>query len=133
MGDTMKKSLAEATSTEKSAIGTYDDLVAAKKKEISALTAAIEAKTMKIGELGVSIVQMKNDLTDTEAALIADNKFLAELGTTCKTKQDEWAETVKTRADELVALAETIKVLNDDDALELFKRPFRVPAPASYR
>jgi len=28
----------------------------------------------------------------------------------------------KTRADELVALADTIKILNDDDALELFKK-----------
>merc|ERR1719450_1877680 len=122
MGDTMKKSLAEATSTETSAIATFDDLVAAKKKEISALTAAIEAKTIKIGELGVSIVQMKNDLTDTEASLMADKKFLSELGTTCKTKEAEWAETVKTRAEELVAISETIKVLNDDDALEIFKK-----------
>lgn len=29
---------------------------------------------------------------------------------------------MKTRAEELVALAETIKILNDDDALELFKK-----------
>jgi len=36
---------------------------------------------------------------------------------------------VKTRADELVALAETIKVLNDDDALELFKKT--LPSAAS--
>merc|ERR1719181_1977836 len=78
MGDTMKKSLADATATEKSAIGTFDELVAAKTKEINALTKAIEAKTLKIGELGVSIVQMKNDLSDTEAALIADKKFLSE-------------------------------------------------------
>merc|ERR1719321_1628308 len=37
-------------------------------------------------------------------------------------KQAEWATIVKTRNEELVALAETIKVLNDDDALELFKK-----------
>jgi hypothetical protein len=122
MGDTMKKSLAEATATEKSAISTFGELVAAKTKEINALTAAIESKTLKVGELGVSIVQMKNDLTDTEASLMEDKQFLGELGTTCKTKEAEWQETVKTRADELVALSETIKILNDDDALELFKK-----------
>merc|ERR1712242_651504 len=33
-----------------------------------------------------------------------------------------WEARSKTRADELVALADTIKVLNDDDALELFKK-----------
>ena len=39
----------------------------------------------------------------------------------CKTKQAEWDEIVKTRADEKDALADTIKMLNSDDALELFK------------
>merc|ERR1719321_1958170 len=37
-------------------------------------------------------------------------------------KQAEWAVIVKTRNEELLALADTIKVLNDDDALELFKK-----------
>jgi len=36
---------------------------------------------------------------------------------------------VKTRAEELAALADTIKVLNDDDALELFKKT--LPSAAS--
>jgi chromosome segregation ATPase len=40
----------------------------------------------------------------------------------CKTKEAEWAEVVKVRAEELVAITETIKILNDDDALELFKK-----------
>lgn len=31
-------------------------------------------------------------------------------------------EIKKTRAEELLALAETIKILNDDDALDLFKK-----------
>ena len=42
------------------------------KKEINALTASIESKIQKIGELAVSIVQTKNDLEDTEQALLAD-------------------------------------------------------------
>merc|ERR1711957_571231 len=44
------------------------------------------------------------------------------MGTSCATKTSEWEERSKTRAEELVALADTIKVLNDDDALELFKK-----------
>jgi chromosome segregation ATPase len=65
---------------------------------------------------------MKNDLTDTEEALAADKQFLAELGSSCKTKAAEWEVRVKTRGEELEALADTIKLLNDDDALELFKK-----------
>jgi len=54
--------------------------------------------------------------------LAEDKKFLAELEKNCATKTAEWEERSKTRAEELVALADTIKVLNDDDALELFKK-----------
>uniref|UniRef100_A0A7S4SIH2 Uncharacterized protein n=1 Tax=Alexandrium monilatum TaxID=311494 RepID=A0A7S4SIH2_9DINO len=122
MGDTMSKGLAEATATEKAAIKTYEELIAAKTKETAALTASIESKTTQIGELGVQIVNMKSDLSDTQASLAEDTKFLAELKGSCDTKTAEWEERSKTRADELVALAETIKVLNDDDALELFKK-----------
>merc|ERR1712156_529708 len=38
------------------------------------------------------------------------------------TKTKEWEERSKTRSEELVALSDTIKVLNDDDALDLFKK-----------
>jgi hypothetical protein len=122
MGDTMAANLADATSTEEAAIKVYKELMAAKTKEVNALTNKIEAKTKQIGELGVSIVQMKEDLSDTAAALREDKQFLAELEKSCSTKTAEWEERSKTRAEELVALAETIKVLNDDDALELFKK-----------
>merc|ERR1712125_255065 len=43
-------------------------------------------------------------------------------GAGCDKKTAEWEASKKTRAEELLALAETIKVLNDDDALELFKK-----------
>merc|ERR1719305_861437 len=79
-------------------------------------------KSVMIGELQVSIVTMKNDLTETEAALIADKKFIADLSKSCETKKAEMEERVKTRSEELVAIQETIKILNDDDALELFKK-----------
>jgi len=67
-------------------------------------------------------VMMKEDLADTQETLGEDKTFLAELEKSCATKTSEWEERSKTRAEELVALADTIKVLNDDDALELFKK-----------
>jgi len=122
MTDTMTASLDEATATENSAIATFDSLIKAKTDEVDALTAAIEDKTKRVGELGVSIVQMKGDLSDSEEALIADTKFLAELKKSCGTKEAEWAIIVKSRSEEMLALADTIKILNDDDALEMFKK-----------
>merc|ERR1740120_197585 len=96
--------------------------MAAKTKEANANQAAIESKIKKIGDLGVAIVNMKNDLSETEAALLDDKKFFADLDKSCATKTSEWEERSKTRSDELLALADTIKLLNDDDALELFKK-----------
>merc|ERR1719359_2112344 len=129
MDDTMSGELADITATEDSAVKTYGELMSAKTKEVEALTATIESKTKSIGDLGVSIVQMKNDLTETEAGLIADKEFLADMTKSCSTKTDEWNEAVKLRAEELAAIAETIKVLNDDEALDLFKKT--LPSSAS--
>merc|ERR1719320_1213166 len=106
MGDTMKKSLAEATAQEEASIKSFDGLMAAKTKEVQALTASIEAKTGQIGESSVSLVQMKEDLTDTQKALAEDTKFLQGIEESCKTKTAEWEERSKTRSEELVALAD---------------------------
>jgi len=122
MGDTMAADLADATKVEEEAIANYNALIAAKTKEVKATTAKVETKTKQIGELGVDIVQMKEDVSDTAAALADDQQFVAELEKGCATKTGEWETRAKTRAEELVALADTVKVLNDDDALELFKK-----------
>jgi len=122
MHDEMSASLADATSTEEAAIKAFDALSASKAKEINALTKALETKMARSGELSVKIVQMKNDLGDTEEALAEDQAFLKDLEKNCATKKAEWEEIVNTRNEELLALADTIKVLNDDDALELFKK-----------
>merc|ERR1719478_139312 len=37
-------------------------------------------------------------------------------------KKKEWAERCSVRADEVAAISEAIKILNDDDALDLFKK-----------
>jgi len=122
MRDTMSANLEEATKSENTAVATFTDLIAAKTREVDALTAAIEEKIKRIGNLGVSIVQMKEDLGDTQAALIEDKKFLAGLDKNCATKEAEWDVICKMRSEELLALADTIKILNDDDALEMFKK-----------
>merc|ERR1719313_1530748 len=54
--------------------------------------------------------------------MIEDKKFVADLEKNCAAKQKEWDERCKLRQEELLALADTIKMLNDDDALELFKK-----------
>jgi len=122
MIDTMNSDLAAATSTENTSIASFDGLIAAKTKEVNALTASIEEKMVRVGELQVNVVEMKEDLDDTQKSLLEDKKFLGDLDKNCALKQKENEENQKMRSEELVALADTIKILNDDDALELFKK-----------
>jgi len=126
--DTWTADLAKATEEEETSKANYDGLVKAKTKEIDVLQKMIETKTQRIGEEGVEIVNMADDLEDTKNGLAEDTKFLADLDTNCETKKAEWVVRQKLRAEEQLALADTIKVLNDDDALELFKQT--LPSPA---
>jgi len=129
MDDEMKADLASATEAEEAGIKAFDGLVAAKNKEINALTKSIETKTARVGELAVKTAEFENDLEDTKEDLEESKKFLADLEVNCENKKKEWAEYGKMQAQELLALADTIKVLNDDDALELFKKT--LPSGAS--
>merc|ERR1719199_1310133 len=124
----MEKEYAEITEAENTAIAEFESLVAAKKKEIAAATTAIEVKTEKNGELAVSIVNFKNDLADAQDAFGEDEVFLAELKKGCAVAQKEYDARVKMRSEESVAIQETIKILNDDDALDLFKKT--LPSPS---
>jgi len=128
MTDTMAADLASATAEEDGSIKEFNGLVAAKTKEINALTKEIETKTALIGELGVQLVTEKEDLDDTSKALVEDEQFLKDLEKDCATKDDEHAAHQKIRAEEVLAIADTIKILNDDDALELFKKTLPTPA-----
>merc|ERR1719265_3105820 len=127
--DEMQADRQEAIDAEEKAKKEFEELVTAKEKEIEAATKAIEEKLQRIGDLGVEIVNLKNDIEETSGSLVEDKKFLADLETNCATKKAEWAVRTKTRADELLAIQETIKILNDDDALELFKKT--LPSPKS--
>mmetsp|Transcript_80893 Transcript_80893/g.147557 ORF Transcript_80893/g.147557 Transcript_80893/m.147557 type:complete len:705 (-) Transcript_80893:38-2152(-) len=126
--DEMSAELADITEAEKGSVADFEGLIAAKKKEIASLTKAIETKSVLIGELGVAIVQQEADLENTKESLAEDQAFLANLEENCATKTSEWEEFKKMSNEELVALADTIKMLSDDDALELFKKA--LPSPS---
>merc|ERR1719422_2232524 len=129
LADEMAKGLLDATNAEEAAVATFKELMAAKHKELEALQVSIETTLEKLANMGMGAVQLENDLAGAIDALGEDRKFLAELEKGCKTAAADFECNKKTRAAELLALADTIKVLNDDDALELFKKT--LPAPTS--
>merc|ERR1719486_312789 len=91
-------------------------------EEKAAAGSAIESKTQRSGTLAVTITTTKSDIKDTTNEMDDTEAFLANLKVECGEKKKEWAVRCQIRAEEVAAISEAIKVLNDDDALDLFKK-----------
>jgi len=122
MLESMQAASAEADADEQKAAAGFAELTGSKQKEIEVATGAIESKTVRTGELAVSIVQTQNALDDSEEELADNQKFLATLKVQCVEKTKEWQERSALRATEVAAISEAIAILNDDDALDVFKK-----------
>merc|ERR1719399_2657650 len=103
MKEEFESNLAKMQEEEKTAQSDFNDLKAAKRDEI----AAGKAKA-------------KEDLDLTREALASDTKFLGDLRLRCQKSDKDWELRSKTRNDEIAAISETIKILSDDDAFDLF-------------
>ena len=66
-------------------------LIAAK-EEIATLTATIETKLTRQGDLAVEVESLKNDLADTQRSLAADLELAAKLAETRSSQSSEWEE-----------------------------------------
>merc|ERR1719379_2525487 len=129
MLDEMIADLKDDEDKEASEKSSYSEFYTINMKRITTLSTMIEEKLKRIGELGVEIAMKKNDLEDTIEGLAQDKKFLGDLDKNCELKRQQWAMYKKSQAEELKALADTIAILNNDDALELFKKT--LPSAAS--
>jgi len=122
MLEELEGDLATATKDEATAASGFEELSAAKQSEIASATSAIESKTKRAGEVAVEIVQTRDDKEDTEAEVAETQAFVGDLKKQCAEKKATWDERQKMRAEEISAVSQAIKVLNDDDALDLFKK-----------
>merc|ERR1719191_2398450 len=122
MKETYEADLKEATDKEAESKSGFEALMTSKTSEIGAAGKAIETKTARSGQVAVETVQSKADLESTEKAVAEDIEFKANLAKTCATKQKEYDELRKLQSEEIEAISDTIKMLNSDDALELFKK-----------
>merc|ERR1719194_6229 len=82
----------------------------------------IDSKTQELAQTEEDLAAAKQNLADTEDALAADQKFLADLKVRCKNADEEFEERSKARNLELQGVAETIAILNSDEAHELFSK-----------
>merc|ERR1719421_2148894 len=124
----MESDLSKMTSDEAASAKGFADLKAAKETEIAAAETAVRTKTEKSGALAVSTVQTEGEIGDTQDEIADGEKFLAGLLEACPTQEKLFAEHEATRASEVSAISDAIGVLNDDDALDVFKKA----VPASF-
>jgi len=122
MADEFARDLKEAQEAEAAAEKSFQNLKAAKLAEIAAATQQKEAKEGQLAKLLEDVAQAKEDLEATQAALAADQEFLATLEKNCAEEETLYQERVKVRSEEIRALGETLKILTDDDARALYAK-----------
>jgi chromosome segregation ATPase len=127
MRDDFKRNLMEATQQEEEALETFKQLTSAKKKEIAAGTEETNEKSGRLAGQKQQGADYKADLEDTASSLGGDEKTFVELTENCKAKTTEFEASKNARNDELSGISQAIKILNSDEALELFKKT--LPSP----
>jgi chromosome segregation ATPase len=122
MKEDMEKDLKGMDATEVAAIASFEALNSAKAKQITAANQAIEELGSRIAASKVELVNTKTDLKDTNERLDSDSESYGASKLSCQKRDQEYGILKKQFADEKVALADTIKILADDQAMDVFKK-----------
>merc|ERR1719359_1157568 len=128
MVENFKGNLKEMIQDEEEAIAKFNQLISSKNLEIS--TAEKEKDSMKEQHAANANAasQAKMELIKAENALKTNTDRLVDLKKSCSDKTAEYDAATKGRQIELEAIGAAIKILNDDDALDLFKKT--LPSPS---
>lgn len=113
---------------EEKEVNIFEELMNAKTEEKETIEETLAQKIDRLGALKVSLVEKKGELKDAQNALSKDFDVLKKLSETCEAKTKEWSVREKSRGEELIAIGETVKILNSDDNLGLFKKA--LPSPS---
>jgi len=120
--DDTKEEIKVETATEDKATKNFDEVENAKKTEISTLLNTFERKMKLIGEKQVEVVNLKRELSEQGNSIEDDKKMLAEMKKSCAQKAKDWDARKVARQAEQLALQDTIKMLNSDESLDLFRK-----------
>jgi len=124
MKETFETNLGSSQKEEMQNQEAYEELKAAKLKEIKAGEDQRDTKTQELADTDSKVAQDKQDLDDTRNSLSADQEFLLNLKETCQNTDQEWEERQKARAEEVQAVSEALSILSSDDAHDTFTKTF---------
>merc|ERR1719478_2040002 len=118
----MEADLQSMKEAETAAVAAFESLTSSKTKQMSAGSQAIEEISTRFASSKVELVNTKADLQDTQDRLQSDQNAYGQTTTRCQKRDAEYGNLKKELAQERVALADTIKILADDQATETFKK-----------
>merc|ERR1719428_613348 len=122
MKDEMEKDLADMTAQETKDHESFNDLKAAKTQEISINEKAVIEKEKRIGAVALTLSEDGHALEDSTEEKENAIKFKSNMEEQCATVEKDKAMREKMRSEEIAAISDAVKILNDDDALEVFKK-----------
>merc|ERR1719361_1827046 len=122
MQDQFTRDLGDAQKADFEAEVQFQGLRAAKLSEIMVATKLKERKEAALAESLFASAKAKEDKEATEEAMAADQAFLRTLAKNCKAEDEEYADRLSVRNEELRALSEALKILNEDTARNLYDK-----------
>jgi len=122
MKDDMEKDLKDLQAEEQKNFAGFNDVKASKTAEIQINEKAVIQKEKRVGALALTISESKHALEDASEELANAQKFAANMEEECANKAKERDMRAKMRAAEVEAVSEAVAILNDDDALDVFKK-----------
>ena len=93
----------------------YEKLAAAKTEQLTVGKEKLDDMEGEAASNKKALSDAKEDLDNTRKQRTADVEYLRNLQTTCNNLDAEWEKRSKTRNEELMAVAETIAILTEDD------------------
>jgi len=119
MKESFETNLVTSTKEEETAKDTFASMKSSKTEEITAAKELIDSKTAELATTDSNNAAAKEDLSDTEATVEADTKFLANLKDKCDSATADYQARSKVRNEEILAVGEAMEILTGDDAKDL--------------
>jgi len=131
MQEDFEASLSDAQKAELKAKNEFEALRTAKRDEIDAGGQQVVEIDAQLAALGEKAAQETKELQDVNDQLALDTEFLGNLRKKCTMTDEEFQSRTKSRMEEILAVEDTIKILNADEAFDLFDKTTTNPeAPA---
>jgi len=119
MKDSFEADLKESREQEARAQKAFEELNAAKKKQIAAAKDRTVNAITEMTESNVALATAKHDLKDANKRLKADSQFLVDLKEQCAKQDKEYEQRNAARAEEIEGVGDALNILTDDASRDL--------------